>query len=169
MQLINPEGDARVRYCRPKSPHPPQPRVSKKPINKWQVGWFPSPCLDAPREAGASKTPFPSGSLGTSKRANHCLAYRKQLAFVALLLVVPCADDDDCLPVSDLAQDIVARAERQEQLAAVCAVIHRLAYFGKTGEKVCAILQNLTGAGSGFRLFVIKKKAQSFGVFQCLR
>jgi hypothetical protein len=28
---------ARVRYYRPKTPRPPQPRVSKKPINKWQV------------------------------------------------------------------------------------------------------------------------------------
>jgi hypothetical protein len=28
---------ARVRYYPPKTPRPPQPRVSKKPINKWQV------------------------------------------------------------------------------------------------------------------------------------
>ena len=28
---------ARVRYYRPKTPRPPQPRVSKKPVNKWQV------------------------------------------------------------------------------------------------------------------------------------
>lgn len=28
---------ARVRYYRPKSPRPPQPRVSKKPVNKWQA------------------------------------------------------------------------------------------------------------------------------------
>lgn len=29
---------ARVRYYRPKSPRPPQPRVSKEPVNKWQIG-----------------------------------------------------------------------------------------------------------------------------------
>ena len=28
---------ARVRYYRPKPPRPPQPRVSKKPANKWQI------------------------------------------------------------------------------------------------------------------------------------
>jgi hypothetical protein len=28
---------ARVRYYPPKTPRPPQPRVSKKPVNKWQV------------------------------------------------------------------------------------------------------------------------------------
>jgi len=28
---------ARVRYYRPKTPRPPQPRVCKKPVNKWQL------------------------------------------------------------------------------------------------------------------------------------
>ena len=28
---------ARVRYYPPKTPRPSQPRVSKKPVNKWQV------------------------------------------------------------------------------------------------------------------------------------